>query len=302
MPSIGWIDIVSAKYGASAYEDMAKSALSKKFDLELVDVKTKHFKRGYFRAPEILFNLINLKGKKDLWIRGFYPMMTLPFNRTKGKNLVIIHHIDFSQSSGFAKIIDFIIENIARLSIKKADFIVTVSEYWKQYFLDRGFKNVYKIYNSFKLDDFNISDEEAELFKKKYNLSDKPIVYLGNCQKDKGVIESYDALKYLDVHLVTSGEPFCQLPALNLKVEYRDYLRLLKSSSVVLSMSKVNEGWGRTCHEAMLLKRPVIGSGRGGMRELLEGGGQIVCQDFSSLKKNVEHLLTNAKERTERGE
>ena len=55
-------------------------------------------------------------------------------------------------------------------------------------------------------------------------------------------------------------------------------------------MSKFKEGWCRTAHEAMLCKTPVIGSGTGGMKELLEGGNQLIC-DFPELKDKVEYLL-----------
>ena len=58
-------------------------------------------------------------------------------------------------------------------------------------------------------------------------------------------------------------------------------------------MSKFQEGWCRTAHEAMLLKTPVVGSGFGGMSELLEGGGQIICDNFNDLKEKIEYLLGN---------
>jgi glycosyltransferase involved in cell wall biosynthesis len=56
-------------------------------------------------------------------------------------------------------------------------------------------------------------------------------------------------------------------------------------------MSKFREGWNRTAHEAMLCKTPVIGSGLGGMRELLEGGSQIICEDFDDLKERIWYVL-----------
>ena len=56
-------------------------------------------------------------------------------------------------------------------------------------------------------------------------------------------------------------------------------------------MSKFKEGWNRTTHEAMLCKTPVIGSGLGGMRELLEGGSQAICEDFNDLKEQVSYAL-----------
>ena len=67
-------------------------------------------------------------------------------------------------------------------------------------------------------------------------------------------------------------------------------------------MSKFKEGWCRTAHEAMLLKTPVVGSGLGGMRELLEGGKQIICQDFTSLKEKVEYLLNHSEVRKKIGQ
>ena len=128
-------------------------------------------------------------------------------------------------------------------------------------------------------------------FKRRFSSEEKPILYLGNCQRIKGVVEAYEQLKDLKVHLVTSGRKEVDLPILNLNLDYRDYLLLLKSSSVVITMSKFKEGWNRTAHEAMLCKTPVIGSGLGGMKELLEGGNQIICENFSDLKERVSYVL-----------
>ena len=138
--------------------------------------------------------------------------------------------------------------------------------------------------------------------KKEHRLQGKPIIYLGNCQKAKGVKESFKALKDLDVHFVTSGERRIKIPALNLNLSHRNYLTLLKSSSMVIAMSKFKEGWCRTAHEAMLLKTPVIGSGLGGMQELLVGGKQIVCRDFKDLKTKVQDLLGNPRLREKMGQ
>ena len=65
------------------------------------------------------------------------------------------------------------------------------------------------IYNPFDFKEFTFSDDDIDKFKIKYQLSGKPIIYLGNCQKAKGVVEAYEALKGLDAHLVTSGTKGC---------------------------------------------------------------------------------------------
>jgi len=301
--TIGWIEISKKKYGGIVYNELARSVLSQEFDLDLIVCEAKIFNEiRYLKIPESLFYLSKLKGKKDLWIRDFYSIITLPFDKTQGKNLVVVHQVDFSTFPIISRPIFFFLKKIFYHNLKKADAIVTVSNYWENHFLEKGYKNVYKIYNGFDLADFDISDQEVLEFKKRYNLLGKPIIYLGNCQRAKGVVESYRALKDLNVYLVTSGEPKVKIPARNFNLEYRDYLKLLKASSIVLTMSKFKEGWCRTAHEAMLLKRPVIGSGRGGMKELLEGGKQIICQDFNLLKEKVEYLLNHPEIREKMGE
>lgn len=290
--TIGWIEIVKNKYGGFVYHQEARAALAKEFDVEVILREAKYFKKyRYLKIPESMIYLFRLKGAKDIWIRGFLSTVSLALDRTKGKNITVIHHQDFSGFPFFARIIFESFQRLFYKNLKKVDAIVTVSEYWKDYFIKRGYKNVYKIYNGFDMSKYTVNEKEVQEFKKKFDLEGKPIVYIGNCQKAKGVIESYEALKDLDVYLVTSGKPKVKIPAINLDLEYRDYLKLLKASSVVVTMSKFLEGWCRTTHEAMLLKTPVVGSGKGGMGELLEGGGQIVCKDFNDLRKNVEYLL-----------
>jgi len=301
---IGWIEINIKKYGGIVYNEQARKILDKIFDLDLVVCESKYFKKiRYLKIPESLFYLLKLKGEKDLWIRDFYSTIVFLPKKTKGKNLVIVHHLDFSGFPLIARPFLNFFKNVFFFhNLKKIDVILTVSEYWKQYFLKKGCQNVYKIYNSFDSPDFNISDEDVLEFKKEHRLQGKPIIYLGNCQKAKGVKESFKALKDLNVHFVTSGEQKVKIPALNLNLSHRNYLTLLKSSSMVIAMSKFKEGWCRTAHEAMLLKTPVIGSGLGGMQELLIGGKQIVCKDFKDLKTKVQDLLGNPRLREKMGQ
>lgn len=302
--TIGWIEISRKKYGGVVYNEEARRALAKLFDVELVVRDARFFKNfRYLKIPESLFYLLGLRGTKSVWIRDFYSVLTLPFDKTKGKNITVVHHDDFSGFPMIPRIILSIIQKVFYYRIlKKVDAIVTVSEYWKQYFIQKGYRNVYKIYNGFDIPQFQISDEEVLRFKKKYEFEEKPIVYLGNCQKPKGVVEAYRALRDLDVQLVTSGKRMVNIPAVHLELDYREYLCLLRASTVAIAMSKFREGWCRTAHEAMLLKTPVIGSGLGGMRELLEGGEQIVCEDFKNLKEKVEYLLQHSEEAKQMGE
>lgn len=294
--NIGYIEAPKGdewkKGGGNAYRKSLTSLISNECDVESMGILFNKNGNKIFQGLKTLSDLLYLKGQKDIWIRDYLSVLTLPFDRTVGKNIAVVHHIDHNYLSH-----PFLYNSMNKLyysNLKNVDLLVVVSKYWKKHF-ESDFDNIKIIYNCFNMKDFQFSEEEITEFKKKYNLLDKPIVYLGNCQKSKGVVEAYNALKDLDVHLVTSGQKRVDIPVVNLDLNYRDYIRLLKASSVAVTMSLFKEGWCRTAHEAMLCKTPVVGSGTGGMRELLEGGKQIICENFGDLQNNVEYLLESPK-------
>ena len=286
---IGWIEVLKKVYGETIYTDMAKSILAKQHDLEVINVGLDPFKKYLY--PKILYRLCRLTGRKTIWIRNLDSVVTMPYDRTRGKNIAMIFHIDHAHQPTCLKPLFRMGEKIFYHHLKKADGIVTISKYWQDHFLERGYPKVYLIYNAFDPDQFHFENEEIREFRRKFRLEEQPIIYLGNCQRIKGVVEAYGHLKDLKAHLVTSGQQEVNLPALNLTLSYRDYLLLLKSSSVVITMSKFKEGWNRTAHEAMFCRTPVIGSGLGGMRELLEGGEQTICEEDADLREKVRYVL-----------
>ncbi|MFH0978577.1 MAG: glycosyltransferase family 4 protein [Candidatus Woesearchaeota archaeon] len=286
--------------GGESYEKILEDVLRKHYDFNstAINIKTKLNNRNNLLynikriVPRLYLacKLIFIKKGDDIVIRDFFGAAFLACNYKASKvNVVLVHHIDKTVLTH--KWMYGLLEFMFYRNLKYADYIVTVSQTWKKIFENRGFHNVRVIENAFDISDFSITDTEVSKFKRKYGLHDKPVIYLGNCQEAKGVKEAFEALKDLNVYLVTSGKQWVNIPAQNLDLPYRDYLTLLKSSTIVLTMSKFNEGWCRTAHEAMLLGTPVIGSGRGGMHDLLTGGGQIIC-NFDDLKEKVELLLS----------
>ena len=202
------------------------------------------------------------------------------------KNIAIIHHIDSRFSLDFKRLYDYICDKYLFCRKSAFDRIVVVAKVWYNILLSKGFKNVRIIYNSFDYDDFRISDNDVSEFKKQNGLNDKPIIYLGKGIKDKGADKCYNLLKDIDAHFITTGTLDFDIPVINLQLGYREYKILLASSDVVLAMSEFNEGWNRIVHEASLCGTPVVGSGLGGMMELLEIAGQTVS-DFEHLHDNV---------------
>ncbi len=288
--------------GGFVYAAMLGDEISGHFQVSSLNLSPDNEMPLYLKIIKVLRNLLKSVNARDydVVIRDWDSCILL--NKKPSKTIALVHHIDYSLASPLVKFMFFFLTPLILQNLRKVETIVVVSKFWQKFFEKKGYRNVRLIYNGFEPALYNIPLDKIEQFKKKYKLLGKPIVYLGDCQKAKGVADSYEALKHINAHLVTSGEQQVRIPAKNLQVGYEDYLKLLAAASVVVTMSQFPEGWCRTTHEAMLLKRPVIGSGQGGMRELLEGGKQIIYEDFNSLAEKVEYLLNHPEERQKLGE
>jgi glycosyltransferase involved in cell wall biosynthesis len=290
-----------ARSGGNIYEKLVHSVLKKNYDLE--NYSTIPAWKGqwkYFYVPFYFIKLfqisrmtgyqLSVRSLETSWLLNKKPML----------NIIMLYHIDSSYSSFISGIYQNLLAK-RLLLLNRSTWIVVISKYWQKHLTDLGFRNTKLVFNGYDLEEFNFSDQEIMEFKQQHQLTDKPIIYIGNAQVKKGAGKAYEALKSLDAYLVTSGRPLIDIPALNLELNYRNYLKLLKASSVVVTMSLFKEGWCRTAHEAMLCKTPVVGSGLGGMHELLEGGQQLICNDFTELSRKVSYAMENSKELGEKG-
>jgi glycosyltransferase involved in cell wall biosynthesis len=245
--------------------------------------------------------LLRRSGVHDVLILDSFVTMAMP-PAGHARHIVVIHDLDWSATTKrWRRGIFTALKPLVHHNLRLADFVVTVSKYWEARLRGLGCARVQTIYNGFREADFVIRDDEVASFRRRFGWT-KPVVYIGNHHPGKGILQSYEALKGLDVHLVTSGKWLANVPPINLELSYRDYLCLLRASSVIVTMSLFHEGWCRTAHEAMLLERPVVGSGFGGMGELLRGGSQIVCSRFEDLRSHVEALLAEPERRGRMGE
>ncbi len=194
------------------------------------------------------------------------------------RHVAMVHHFPFELTRGTLAQRTYL--SRLRRRLKTMDTVVTVSEFWKTQFEKMGCQDVRVVHNALDPARFRYGDKELAAFRQRFDLPpDKPLIYAGNAQIQKGVTDVYDALKDEPYTLVMTGpreESLRDLPVRWLDLRYDDYVRLLAAADVVVTMSRMTEGWCRTAHEALLCGTPVIGSGTGGMRELLEGAGQAV--------------------------
>lgn len=284
---ISFLDFYQRLAGGKIVDNLLKKTCEEHWEI-------RHVLTGGIILSKII-KLIFYNHKKEENNLELHNISSLYFSSTIGKNSIsLIPHIDNSiKIRGIIKNLIFqILEKNLYKNLLKSSAIVTISNYWKTFLESKGSNNVRIIYVCFDFKLYQRNLKEIEDFKKKYNLNGE-IIYIGNCQKSKGVYDVFNQLKNSEYTLVTSGEKRCNLPVMNLNLPYYDYISLLHAARLTITMSLFKEGWCRVAHESMLCGTPVIGSGKGGMSELLEGGKQIICQDISKLPDYIKIILDN---------
>ncbi len=284
-------ELINAANGGNAYDFYAARVLSEHFNLNI-----DQFAINATNENSINYALRMRRHKiaTDVMIMEPYPLIF--GRRSPGtKTIAMIHHLENHPDS----IKHQIFHSLLKKQLRKTDLIVTVSAFWADYLRNTGCKNVKVIYNSFNPADYEISIDNVVSFKKKHGFNENdPIIYIGNASRQKGVYETYEALKNSNFQLVMTGSinKAPDLPVKFLNLDRPDYIALLNAAAVVVTFSSLIEGWNRIAHEAMLSKTPVIGSGKGGMKELLTGGGQQILENTAGLHEAIMHAISNREE------
>jgi hypothetical protein len=285
------IDLNDKVYGGRVYENEMVRLLKDEVHFH------REFMQPYSSLVRNIVHVIYLFVKYKFFYSGTLLLTndTTYFAGWRSCNIVIAHHIDSKLSFNPIKLYAYLCDQYLFFHKRRYNTVVAVAQLWHDQLVKSGFQNVKIIYNSFDFSDYQFSDDEKSEFRKRYKLEGKPIVYLGNCRAGKGAVESYEALKSLDVNFVTSGVANVSLPVPNLFLPLHEYKLLLAASDIVIAMSTFKEGWNRTVHEASLCGTHVVGSGIAGMGELLDIAEQTKATSFDQLPKVVKHVLSMPK-------
>lgn len=280
----------SKKYGGDLFEDDIQRAWEHDGNIVQVINPVPDGVGRFNKIPTYFENLVKLRSVTDqeFLLRAMNHSF---FIKKSPKQLVIAYHYDTSFCDLLVKVHHYLTLKSLILNKNSLHKLIVISSYWRDFFFSLGFHNIETIYCGFNLKEFDISDDQVRLFREKYQLNDKKIIYIGNSQRKKGAEIVFNQLKDLKYLLVTSGNKDIDLPCLNLNLNRHEYLCLLKASSAVITYSQFKEGWNRVAHEAMLFGVPVIGSGLGGMGELLKGGHQRIVLSAKDLKSELESVL-----------
>ncbi len=194
--------------------------------------------------------------------------------------------------------------------LAKGFYVITVSEFWRQKLIRRGFdeEKIAVIPVGADWEDWpKIAPEEA---KKELGLSGRWVIYTSPLRLNKGIMNVLKVVnqlksKFSSLMVMTTGvtdhrtrhqvQQFVQKHQLENHFRYaglvpREQLPLYYAASdVVVLASLEEEGWGVTLLEGMMAGRPVICSPLGAMPELVRNKGII-------LKENIPEHLAKALE------
>jgi glycosyltransferase involved in cell wall biosynthesis len=289
----------SGPTGGSAYENDLESALAGAFPLEVRNVYPGRFRALPGRRLRPVLAGLRDPGW-DLTLRTYLPALALGLRRPRGRQVVLVHHLDHREIPRAA--VSRRLEALFARALPRADRLVVVAEYWARALAPLAPDlPVTVIHNGFDVDEYGLAADDRRAFREWMGFDDRPLVYLGNCQAAKGVVEAHRALRDSPYQLVTSGRRGVELPVPNLQLSARDYRSLLAASDVVLAFSRFLEGWNRTAHEALLAGTPVVGRPRGGLAELLAGAGQTTVEAPEDLPRAVAAVLADRRALGERG-
>ncbi len=298
-PCVGLLHARSGLTGGSAYENDVQAALGKAFPLEVRSVYPRRLTGLPGRRLRPVLGGLRDPGW-DLTVRTYLPALALGLRRPRGRQIVLIHHLDSREIPRPA--VSRRLERLFARALPRADRLVVVAEYWARALAPLAPRlPATVIPNGFDVEAYGLDAAGRRAFRSEMGFDDRPLVYLGNCQAAKGVVEAHQALRDFPFQLVTSGVPEVELPIPNLRLSARDYRRLLAASDVVIAFSRFLEGWNRTAHEALLCGTPVVGRPRGGLAELLAGAGQITVEAPEDLPRAVAEALEGRRALVERG-
>ncbi|MFB6189221.1 MAG: glycosyltransferase family 4 protein [Halapricum sp.] len=301
MADIGWVKSYDGRSGGTWVQQRVIDGLAESHSFERVVIEPELHP---VRFPRSAWRLATYGDESvDVWVEDVTSLtVKMPWRRQL--DVLAFHHLPQpSDSRSPTALLGSLRNGVVERRLAAVDRIVVVSDFWEDYLAERGItENVVKIYNGLPLERFEF--DPAEIASVRADLCDdpdRPLVHVGPCAPDKGGHRAYEALAGADVECITTGRKVYDTPVTHHDPPYEEYLKILAACDVLVAMSEFPEGWGLQVQEAMLCRTPVVGSGRGGMGMLLDGGGQLVCRDIEDLEATVARAIADQDRLGDRG-
>jgi len=301
MSDVGWMVTYDGRSGGAWVRRQVVDGLAGAVDIEEVTVDAGLAPRQFVSGAWELATYDD--PAVDCWVESLSSLAVRgPGRRTP--NVLALHHLPTpSPTESLGDALSAVKSALVRLRLREIDHIVVVSDFWAHYLEARGLGDrVTTIYNGLPVDRFDFDEAAvAETRERLCDDPDEPLIHVGPCAPGKGGRRVAETLADWDATLVTTGRTDSEAPVTHLDLPYDEYLTVLAACDAVVAMSAFPEGWGLQVQEAMLARTPVVGSGRGGMGMLLEGGDQVVCEAWADLEASVGRALDERERLGERG-
>jgi glycosyltransferase involved in cell wall biosynthesis len=211
--------------------------------------------------------------------------------------ICICHHYDPSVFKGFSYFYSVLAMWFLKLQSNKIDSLVTGAKFWKNYFEENGFKNIDIIYSAFDIDSMDKSLKiNNNKILEKYGLKSGEYIHIGGYGEYKGQIKLLNNLREHNLTLVATSPSPVNVSSFNghnlfkvLNLNFDEYNIVIKNSIGVVAMSEFKEGWCRVLHEAIIHGRPILGTGLGGMGELLDMAN-VQPNNFNNIESSILEL------------
>lgn len=305
---------------ATAVAEIARQlGVEKKANFKIISLETwNKFSWNFWTLPMHLH-----KNPVDVYLTQYITPFFVP---KKIKIVTIIHDVSFNAYAKFIKFSDlFFLRTLIPLSLHRADKIIAVSRFTKDEIVKYYGTDPAKIEwvhnavgNTFlELSKKKLTEEDAKKLRKKYNLPEKFILYLGTLQPRKNIptlIEAYEKLpdetrSHLKLVLAGSrGHNFdpkidhsLEKYALTQEVPLLGYIpdedkaNLFKLATIFCFPS-FYEGFGIPILESFMVKTPVIASNIPPHKEIAE-----LCavffnpNDATELSQKLQSLFEDTK-------
>jgi len=280
----------------------------KNFNFLKLNIATIGIKRDVFLSLFLFFN----RKKFDI----FYCLMPyLPFFYILKNSIITIHDLGYFRYPQYLKKTTFFyLKNIIKHSIKKASFIITISETSKKEIMDLFKvveKKIMKVYEDSTL-------SESILFQNQNSILDFPyFLYIGERRPHKNLenlIKAFALFKNnnsSDIKLVLVGKDYKdysdKLISLINRLDLEKEVFILNSVddeklycyycyADALILISFYEGFGLPLVEAMKLGIPIIASDIPIMQEIVGGGALLVDPKDVNDIANKMKILINSKE------
>lgn len=299
----------------------------------------------YFRTKNPHFNFVIRSFNPDFFLlRIFYEQFVLPFSLTKkkidvlftpsvaipflfrGRMVTTVHDIAFKKlKNKYSFFRRFYLAAVTRLALEKSEIIFTVSEFSRSEILkycNIRPEKVVVTYNGVNKCFFElVSNFETEVIKKRYNLPDKYILYVGAIEPGKNLERLLrifsDILKEKpkdDLYLVMTGSMgwkkniiYSLMKQLRIseKVVILPYvpeeeLHLIYKLSQVLVYISYYEGFGLPVLEGIASGVPVVASNIPAIKEVTCNSAVLVSlSDETEIKGKIVTLLSDKEKRNE---